>query len=148
MSWHDNALRLVRRKRNLPRESAGAGLLLIPSTFTGPGLRTRVRLPEPPQLAYPARGVGTLWETRSVIGACVLTSVLGRSRTPLLTELQAPASTAHGSGLGVHRYVVEGTIGLLHWFRRLRIRWETRDDIHKAFMTLAPATICWRDLVR
>lgn len=27
--------------------------------------------------------------------------------------------TSHGSGLGVHRYVVERTIGLLHWFRRL-----------------------------
>ncbi|GAA4054795.1 hypothetical protein GCM10022214_02260 [Actinomadura miaoliensis] len=50
--------------------------------------------------------------------------------------------------LGVQRYVVERTIGLLHWFRRLRIRWEIRDDIHKAFMTLAAAIICWRRLVR
>ncbi|WP_160573663.1 IS5 family transposase [Actinomadura physcomitrii] len=54
----------------------------------------------------------------------------------------------HGSGLGVHRYVVERTIGLLHWFRRLRIRWEILDDIHEAFMTLAAAIICWRRLVR
>ncbi|MFC5828634.1 hypothetical protein [Nonomuraea insulae] len=23
------------------------------------------------------------------------------------------------------------TIALLHWFRRLRIRWEIRDDIHE-----------------
>jgi hypothetical protein len=50
---------------------------------------------------------------------------------------------AHGSGLGVHCYVVERTIGLLHWFRRLRIRWEIRDDIHEAFTTLAAAIICW-----
>jgi hypothetical protein len=27
----------------------------------------------------------------------------------------------------VHRWVVEGAIALLHWFRRLRIRWEIRD---------------------
>src|SRR5690242_17756063 len=54
----------------------------------------------------------------------------------------------HGSGLGAHRYVVERTIGLLHWFRRLRIRWEIRDDIHEALMTLAAAIICWRRLVR
>jgi transposase len=60
----------------------------------------------------------------------------------------ARRGTAHGSGLGVHRYVVERTIGLLHWFRRLRIRWEIRDDIHEAFMTLAAAIICWRRLVR
>jgi hypothetical protein len=34
---------------------------------------------------------------------------------------------------------VEQTIALLHWFRRLRTRWEIRDDIHGAFLTLAPA---------
>jgi hypothetical protein len=54
----------------------------------------------------------------------------------------------HGSGLGVHRWVVEQSIALLHWFRRLRIRWEIRDDIHEAFMTLASTIICWRRLKR
>jgi hypothetical protein len=34
----------------------------------------------------------------------------------------------------------------LHWFRRLRIRWEIRDDIHEAFLTLGCALICWRRL--
>lgn len=56
--------------------------------------------------------------------------------------------TPHGSGPGVHRYVVERTIALLHWFRRLRIRWEIRDDIHEAFLALAAGIICWRRLVR
>lgn len=32
-------------------------------------------------------------------------------------------------------------------FRRLRIRWEIRDDIHEAFLSLACAIICWRRLV-
>ena len=45
-----------------------------------------------------------------------------------------------------YRYVVEQAIGLLHWFRRLRIRWEIRDDIHEAFMTIGCAIICWRRL--
>jgi ribosomal protein S18 acetylase RimI-like enzyme len=40
--------------------------------------------------------------------------------------------------------MTERTIALLHWFRRLRIRWEIRDDIHEAFMPLAAAIICWR----
>ncbi|WP_411108869.1 transposase [Streptomyces sp. c-19] len=40
----------------------------------------------------------------------------------------------HGSGLGVHRCVVERTIAWLHGFRRLRVRWERRDDIHEAFL--------------
>jgi len=52
----------------------------------------------------------------------------------------------HGSGLGVYRWVVEQTIALLHWFRRLRIRWEVRDDIHEAFLSIACSIICWRRL--
>lgn len=52
----------------------------------------------------------------------------------------------HGSGLGKHRYVVERTTTLLHWCRRLRSRWEIRDDIHEAFLSLAAALICWRRL--
>jgi hypothetical protein len=40
----------------------------------------------------------------------------------------------------------EQTFALLHWFRRLRIRWEIRDDIHEAFLRLACAIICLRRL--
>jgi hypothetical protein len=65
-----------------------------------------------------------------------------------ITPHLARRGTGHGSGLGVYRWVVEGAIALLHWFRRLRIRWEIRDDIHEAFMTLAAAIICWRRLIR
>ena len=60
----------------------------------------------------------------------------------------AERGTPHGSGLGTRRWVVEQCIALLHWFRRLRIRWEIRDDIHEAFLTLACAIICWRRLQR
>ena len=31
-------------------------------------------------------------------------------------------------------------------YRRLRIRWEIRDDIHQAFLTIGCAIICWRRL--
>ena len=37
----------------------------------------------------------------------------------------------------MHRWVVEQSIALLHWFRRLQIRWEIRDDIREAFLSLA-----------
>ncbi|WP_331768317.1 DUF5937 family protein [Embleya sp. NBC_00896] len=111
VSWDDNALRLARRQRTLSRETAGAGLLLIPSAFTTPGPLTRVTPPEPPQLAYPARGVGALWEPRPVTRTDAIAAVLGRSRTLLLTELEIPASTtelAHRTGLsraGVSQYL-------------------------------------------
>ena len=40
-----------------------------------------------------------------------------------ITPAIARRGTGHGSGLGVHRWVVEAAFALLHWFRRLRIRW-------------------------
>jgi hypothetical protein len=40
--------------------------------------------------------------------------------TPLITRRREE----HGSGLGMHRWVVKQTFALLHWFGRLRIRWE------------------------
>jgi transposase len=54
--------------------------------------------------------------------------------------------TDNGSGLGVIRYVVEQTLALLHQFRRLRTRFDKRDDIHEAFMSLGCSVICWRRL--
>ncbi|MFE0453802.1 transposase [Streptomyces sp. NPDC058914] len=47
----------------------------------------------------------------------------------------------HGTGLGTFRCVVERTISWLHGFRRLRIRWQRRDDIHAAFLGLAVCLI-------
>ena len=44
----------------------------------------------------------------------------------------------------MYPWVVEQGFALLHWFRRLRIRWEIRDDIHEAFLRFACAIIRWR----
>jgi transposase len=52
----------------------------------------------------------------------------------------------HGSGLGRQRWVVERTLAWLHQFKRLRIRWEQRADIHEAFRKLACCLVCWRQL--
>lgn len=52
----------------------------------------------------------------------------------------------HGSGLGAYRWVVEQAFALLHWFRRLRIRWEVRDDTHEAFLGIGCSIICRRRL--
>jgi transposase len=58
----------------------------------------------------------------------------------------ARRSTVHGSGLGVVRYVAEQTQALLHQFKRLRTRYDIRDDIHESFLDLACSVICWRRL--
>jgi transposase len=52
----------------------------------------------------------------------------------------------HGSGLGMLRYVVEACFEWLFQWRRLRVRYEKRADIHQAFLTLACAMVCWRRL--
>ncbi|GAA2692454.1 hypothetical protein GCM10009864_78870 [Streptomyces lunalinharesii] len=54
----------------------------------------------------------------------------------------------HGSGLGIFRYVVERTISWPHGYRRQRIRWERRDDIHEAFHGLATCLITYRHVRR
>ena len=48
----------------------------------------------------------------------------------------------HGSGLGRERWVVERTISWLHQYRRLRVRYERRADIHEAFLKIAGCLIC------
>jgi len=63
---------------------------------------------------------------------------------PVIAERGQP----HGAGLGIVRYVVERTISRLHGFRRLRIRWERRDDIHEAFPSLTVCLIACRHVQR
>ncbi len=50
--------------------------------------------------------------------------------------------------LGRYRWVVERSFAWLHAFRRLRIRYEKRADIHLAFLNLACAVIAWRFVER
>lgn len=50
----------------------------------------------------------------------------------------------HGSGLGKQRWVVERTIAWLHQYRRLRVRYERRADVHEAFLQIAGCLICFK----
>jgi transposase len=60
-----------------------------------------------------------------------------------IEPILAKRGTPHGSGLGVFRWVVERTHAWLHQFRRLRVRYERRDDIHEAFLHIACGLVCW-----
>lgn len=50
--------------------------------------------------------------------------------------------------LGRYRWVVERTLSWLNRFRRLKVRYERRADIHQAFLTLGCALICWNYVQR
>jgi transposase len=67
-------------------------------------------------------------------------------RTRRIVPRLAMRRTAHGSGLGHWRWVVERTFAWLNQFRRLRVRYDKRADIHEAFLSLGCALICWRSL--
>jgi transposase len=63
-----------------------------------------------------------------------------------IVPVLAMRNTEHGSGLGHWRWVVERTFAWLNQFRRLRVRYEKRADIHEAFLALGCILICWRFL--
>ena len=67
-----------------------------------------------------------------------------RNIQPVLAQRNAP----HGSGLGKTRWVVERTIGWLHQYRRLRVRYERRVDIHEALLTRGCVLICCKIALR
>ncbi len=48
--------------------------------------------------------------------------------------------------LGRHRWVVERTLAPLNRHRRPTVRYERREDIHRAFLSLGCAVICWNHL--
>jgi transposase len=54
----------------------------------------------------------------------------------------AKRRTEHGTGMGKFRWVVERTNSWFHKFRRIRVRYERRDDIHEGFLGCAKSLIC------
>jgi transposase len=66
-----------------------------------------------------------------------------RRTEPVLARRGAP----HGSGLGKYRWVVERAEAWVHQFRRLKLRYERRPEVHEAFVALACALICHSCLV-
>lgn len=86
-----------------------------------------------PDAAYADRGYDS---------QAVRTALRARGITPYIARRR----TGHGSGLGLFRWVVERTFAWLHQFRRLRVRFERRADIHTAFLWMACGLICLREL--
>lgn len=72
--------------------ASGRGLLLVPSVFAHKPAPP-VSPEEPPMLAYPSRGVATLWVPAPIADAPALVSLLGAPKARLLNLLEEPLPT-------------------------------------------------------
>ncbi|MFC9694708.1 DUF5937 family protein [Kribbella sp. NPDC056951] len=92
--WSNGALRMRISSYELDYETdvSGRGLWLVPTLFAKHTIAP-LNPNEPPTVAYPARGIGTLWETRPEPAAGALADLLGKTRADLLMALDAPTST-------------------------------------------------------
>jgi len=74
--------------------TAGTGLVLVPSVFSGPDVMLVGARDRPTLLVYPARGAATVWTSRAAgPDGDSLAALLGRSRAAILSALDVPRST-------------------------------------------------------
>jgi hypothetical protein len=71
---------------------SGTGLTLIPHAMGWPRVRKMIE-PYQPEIAYPVRGVATLWETAPPPAKAALAALIGRTRAAVLFTLAEPATT-------------------------------------------------------
>ena len=121
------AVRLTGANRNDSQEA----LALVDAILPLQGVRGRPR-------QRPDRVLGD----RGYDAAAIRRGLRARHVVPLLARRR----TAHGSGLGRWRWVVERTFAWLNQFRRRRVRHDKRADTHAAFCRSGCALICWQSL--
>lgn len=80
--------------------------------------------------------------------AATTTTTTATLRAKGIVPRIARKNSAHGSGLGAVCWVVERTFAWLHQFKRLRVRYERRADIHLGLLQLGCVLICQRQLTR
>jgi DNA-binding transcriptional ArsR family regulator len=90
--WADGQLQISEMVSEHTITAAGRGMLLMPSIFA-PKPVPPLDPSEPPSLAYPSRGIGTLWAPPPQPDVAALIDLLGRTRTLLLEMLDEPMAT-------------------------------------------------------
>jgi DNA-binding transcriptional ArsR family regulator len=112
--WQAGVLRLDVAGIDYRADVTGRGLCLMPCLFvrsTAPPISAH----EPPALAYPARGIATLWENAPPTGGDALIALIGRRKAALLGCLDRPASTTDlADRLGVTPGAVSQQLAVLH----------------------------------
>jgi transposase len=89
-------------------------------------------------LGRPRKRPGKLHADKAYDGAALRRALRQRGITPRIARRGIESSER----LGRYRWVVERTGAWLNQYRRLRIRYERRADIHGAFLHLGCTLIC------
>ncbi|MFD1932443.1 MULTISPECIES: ArsR/SmtB family transcription factor [Nonomuraea] len=92
LRWHDGVLHIDKMVGRHRVAASGRGLLLMPSVFAHKPAPP-VSPEEAPLLAYPSRGVATLWAPAPTPDPAALASLLGAPRAGLLVLLDEPLPT-------------------------------------------------------
>jgi hypothetical protein len=92
LRWQDGVLRIDKMIGRHRVVASGRGLLLEPSVFAYKPVPP-LSPDEPPSLAYPCRGVATLWEQAPKADATALAALIGAPRARLLRLLGEPMPT-------------------------------------------------------
>lgn len=140
--WEGDTLSIAQRHCTAADVADGGGLVLIPSVFVWPSVLS-VTGGAAAQLAYPARGIGTLWEAPRQASDS-LSAVLGRGRARLLVEMRAPISTTElarrtgisAGGVSQHLAVLRAA-GLVSTYRSGRSVLNTRTTVADALLTVS-----------
>ncbi|MEV6950633.1 metalloregulator ArsR/SmtB family transcription factor [Streptomyces sp. NPDC051183] len=92
LRWQSGVLHIDKMIGRHSVAASGRGLLLVPSVFAHKPAPP-VSPEEPPLLAYPSRGVATLWAPAPIADAPALVALLGAPRAGLLHLLEEPLAT-------------------------------------------------------
>ncbi len=98
VSWADGTLAIQCGECDSDLDLDERGLLLVPSAFVWPKVTILTLEPWQPTLAYPARGIGMLWDPEPNAPPDALERLVGRTRASLLMALDSPRSTTELAG--------------------------------------------------
>lgn len=93
-SWTDGVLTLDKHHWDEDVKPLGRGILLIPLVFVCPRLTVMFDEPWQPTLAYPPRGLATLWEGGREQPETALRELVGESKAAILRVLEIPMTTS------------------------------------------------------
>ncbi|MFC0540458.1 ArsR/SmtB family transcription factor [Kutzneria chonburiensis] len=133
VEYADDRLKLHLAAHSASVRTAGAGVLLIPSVFIWPRIAVFDTDDYQPAIAFPVRGVGTVWSDgppRETVTP--LAGLVGRSRATLLVLLELPRSTTQlAQTLGVTAATVSEHLAVLKRSNLVRSRRDGRSVLYE-----------------